>query len=246
MSASVDKALHASIRICIDELYQNAEIEVARTSSITPLGELIGSFNLVIKELSGLSQSRAIEYLVSQGALLEAPTLAGEDELAGFLYANTAYGCIFVEAEDLLVRRRFSAAHELGHYILHFRPLLITAQSAQQYLELTEVLYRGRTDDPLEMESGQVVKSKQQTVERELPPAGRMEYEANQFATELLMPAEVVRDLFARTMLRFNDNDLVSYLATEMLVSQEAMRLRLKNFDLLPLPEQHFKQGETV
>lgn len=240
MSTLVDKALQASIRACIDELYQKAEMEVSHTSSITPLGELIGSFNLVIKELSGLSQSKAIAYLVSEGALVEAPTLVGEEELAGFLYANTAYGCIFVEAEDLLVRRRFSAAHELGHYLLHFRPLLITAQRAQQYLELTEVLYRGSTDDPLEMGNGQVVRPKQQMVERELPPVGRMEYEANQFATELLMPAEVVRSLFARVMLRFNEGDLVSCMATEMLVSEKAMRIRLENFGLLPLPERRF------
>jgi Zn-dependent peptidase ImmA (M78 family) len=63
-----------------------------------------------------------------------------------------------------------------------------------------------------------------------------MEYEANQFATELLMPEETVRGIFARAMLRMNDDDLVVYLAREMLVSLEAMRWRLRNLGLLPLP----------
>jgi len=83
----------------------------------------------------------------------------------------------------------------------------------------------------------------QQYLEAHLPPEARMEYEANQFATELLMPEIVVRGLFARAMLRFSDDDLVSYLATETLVSQEAMRWRLRNFHLLPLPERKFERG---
>jgi len=246
MSAYVDETLLASIRTLISELYREAEVEVSGKSRITPLGELIGSSNLVLKELSGLSQQRAMEYLVQEGALVEAPRISGEDELAGFLYTNTLYGCIFVEAEDLLVRRRFSAAHELGHYLLHFRPLLVMAQRQQEYLELTEVLYRGQADDPQETASGQVVKSEQLVVGKQLPPEGRMEYEANQFATELLMPAEIVRGLFARAMLRFSENDLVSYLATEMLVSQEAIRWRLKQFGLLPLPQGRSQRGEEI
>jgi hypothetical protein len=239
MSASTDEILRDSIRILIDGLYQQAEREVSNNSRITPLGELIASSNLNLKELPDLSQQDAMEYLVEQGALSEAPRVSRHDELAGFLYTSTLYGCIFTEADDHLVRRRFSAAHELGHYLLHFRPLLTLAQRKQEYLELTEALYRSRADDPQEMASGQVATPEQLPLEKQLPPEGRMEYEANQFATELLMPAEMIHKLFARIMLRFNDDDLVSHMATEMLISQEAMRLRLRNFGLLPLPERH-------
>lgn len=247
MNTYSDEVLHSSITTLINELYQEAEVEVPdQHRRITPLGELVGSLNLASKELPGLSQQVAMGYLMQQGALIENLEVAGQDELAGFLYVNTSYGCIFVEANDHLTRRRFSVAHELGHSLLHFRPLLKIAERDQEYLELTEVLYRGRNDDPQETASGRVERLDQQLLEAHLPPEARMEYEANQFATELLMPEAVVRGLFARVMLRFSDDDLVSYLATEMLVSQEAMRWRLRNFHLLPLPERKFGHREEA
>lgn len=247
MSISPDEALHSSITTHISELYREAEVEVPTLRRrITPLGELAGSLNLASKELPSLSQLAALHYLIQQGLLIENPEAAGRDELAGFLYASTSYGCIFLEANDHLTRRRFSAAHELGHYLLHFRPVLKLAGGELEYVELTEALYRGRNDDPQEMVSGRVERIDQQFLQAQLPSEARMEYEANQFATELLMPEDVVRGLFARVMLRFGDDDLVSYLATEMLVSQEAMRWRLRNFHLLPLPERTFERREEA
>ena len=247
MNRSSDEELHSSIAILIAGLYQEAEVEVpGLRRRITPLGDLVGSLNLASKELPGLSQQGAMRYLIQQGVLLENPEAAGQDELAGFLYANTSYGCIFLEANDHLTRRRFSVAHELGHYLLHFRPLLKIAEGDQEYFELTEALYLGRNDDPQETVSGRVELIDQRLLKAHLPPEARMEYEANQFATELLMPEAVVRGLFARVMLRFGDDDLVSYLATEMLVSQEAMRWRLRNFHLLPLPARKFERGKEA
>ncbi len=240
MSTDAIDSLHSSIRTLIHELYQQAEIpvpEIGMRRRITPLGELIGSLNLACAELPELSQQTAIQYLQMQGALVEATEVSGHDALAGFLYTYASNGCIFVEAGDPLVRRRFSAAHELGHYLLHFRPLLDITEKDQEYLELKEVLYRNRTDDPQDMTSGRVERPLHHLLGKHLPPEERMEYEANQFATELLMPEEIVRGLFARAMLRFRDDDLVSYVATELLVSQEAVRWRLKNYGLLPLPE---------
>lgn len=247
MNSSSDEALHSSIATLVTELYQEAEVEVPNLRRrITPLGDLVGSLNLASKELPGLSQQVAVRYLIQQGVLLENPEEAGRDELAGFLYANTSYGCIFLEANDHLTRRRFSVAHELGHYLLHFRPLLKIAEGDQEYLELIEALYRGRNDDPQETASGRVERMDQQLLKAHLPTEARMEYEANQFATELLMPETVIHGLFARVMLRFSDDDLVSYLATEMLVSQEAMRWRLRNFHLLPLLASKFEGGKEA
>ncbi|HLG61969.1 MAG TPA: ImmA/IrrE family metallo-endopeptidase [Ktedonosporobacter sp.] len=247
MNSSSDEALHSSIAALINELYQEAEIEFpSLRRRITPLGDLVGSLNLASKELPGLSQQVAMRYLIQQGVLLENPEAAARDELAGFLYANTSYGCIFLEANDHLTRRRFSVAHELGHYLLHFRPLLKVAEGDQMYLELMETFYRDKKDDPQETASGRVERVGQQLLEGLLPSEARMEYEANQFATALLMPEAVVRGLFARVMLRFSEEDLVTYLATEMLVSNEAMRWRLRNFHLLPLPEHKFERRGEV
>ena len=126
MNSSSDEGLHSSIATLIAELYREAEVEVpGLRRRITPLGDLVGTLNLASKELQGLSQQVAMRYLIEQGVLLENPEAAGRDELAGLLYASTSYGCIFLEETDHLTRRRFSVAHELGHYLLHFRPLLI-------------------------------------------------------------------------------------------------------------------------
>jgi Zn-dependent peptidase ImmA (M78 family) len=239
MSTNSHETQRALLRARIDHLYQETGVEPSTGSNgryITPLGELIGSFNLVSKELVGLSPIAALQYLSQQGALIETVEEVGQDALAGFLYTSTSYGCIFVEAGDHFVRRRFSAAHELGHYLLHFQPLLTVAERDHECLELTEALYRGSVDDPEATESGRVGQPGLHILQRRLPSEAQMEYEANQFATALLMPEELVRGLFARTILRMNDDDLIVYLAREMLVSLEAMRWRLKNLGLLPLP----------
>lgn len=39
--------------------------------------------------------------------------------LAGFLFFAGHFGKAFVSAADILPRRRFTAAHELGHFVLH-------------------------------------------------------------------------------------------------------------------------------
>jgi Zn-dependent peptidase ImmA (M78 family) len=208
------------------------------------LGDLIGSFNLACKELAGLTQQVALRYLIQQGVLIEELEVVGQDELAGFLYASASYGCIFVEANDHLVRRRFTVAHEIGHYLLHFRPLLESAERDQENLELTEVSFRGANDDLRDEISGRIERLDRLSMQTVFPPKRDYEFEANQFATELLLPENVIRGLFARAMLRFNDDDLVSYLASEMLVSLESMRWRLRQFHLLPLPARRIEQGK--
>lgn len=248
MSTYSHKTQRATLLACINQLYQETGVEPSTGGNgrhIAPLGELVSSFNLISKELVGLSPQTALQYLSQQGVPIETVDEASQDALAGFLYTSTSYGCIFVEASDQFVRRRFSAAHELGHYLLHFQPLLKMVEQDHEYLELTEILYRGRTDDPEATESGSIRKIGPYILQHGLPPEAQMEYEANQFATELLMPEETVRGLFARAMLRLNDEDLVVYLAREMLVSQEAMRWRLRNFGLLPLPGSRSQQGEV-
>lgn len=106
---------------------------------------------------------------MQQGVMVENPDMMGHDELAGFLYVNTSYGCIFVEANDRLTRRRFSVAHELGHYLLHFLPLLEGAERDQEYLELTEALYRGKNSDSEELSGGRIERLDRQFLKTQLP-----------------------------------------------------------------------------
>lgn len=100
------------------------------------------------------------------------PVLAAGQSLSGLLLPSV--GEIWVNAEEARrwpARRRFTIAHELGHWFLHQR-------------EQTSLFCRhGQVED-------------EPAAER--PPLPRIEEEANQFAATLLMPAEMVRREYAR------------------------------------------------
>lgn len=225
----------ALIDHAINELY--AMTGALRPSLRCPtvrLAELIGAFNLTCSELDGLTQARAAQELARRGALMEEKG-GNTEPLAGFLYAVADYGSIFVEQDDPVSRRRFSAAHELGHYLLHFRPLFDQAEDGAELLEVFEALPRGDEDsEPDELPYGQILFPMPERQAPRLPPLAQMEREANQFAAELLMPSELVRELTTRARRYFSDEDLVWRLATDLLVSRAAMRWKLRSLGLLP------------
>lgn len=190
-----------------------------RTVVPVPLDTLIRTYNLAQDEVPGLSRAAAGAYLARWG-VQRPELLADASPLAGFLFANAKGGYILVNADDPLPRRRFTAAHELGHYLLHFLPRLEAAHDVETYLVQDD---RGETVCEEEKRDGDKSLS--------LP---EMERQANRFAAELLMPEAVCRtatDLYAarfRTPARF----LEHHLARDMLVSREAMRWRLRGLGL--------------
>src|SRR5690606_15907275 len=93
-----------------------------------------------------------------------------ETPLAGFLVAMDVAAAVFVCRDDNLPRRRFSAAHELGHYLLHFEP---SAEARVWDDTLGTITEPSPEDDWLEL--------------------AEMEREANHFAALLLMPELAVR-----------------------------------------------------
>lgn len=195
---------------------------------ITPLGILIGFSNLMCTELAGLTIPIAGEFLLRRGGAIEAPEKLTEESLAGFLYVTPGYGCIFVERDDLFVRRRFSAAHELGHYVLHFRPRLNESLASGE--PLLEALPRSEDEvEPGEFPLGRIALPGPQL---QSPSFEQMEREANEFAAELLMPAEIVWALIDRYRNYFDGEDLVRRLAGEMFVSRAAVRWRLRNLGM--------------
>jgi Zn-dependent peptidase ImmA (M78 family) len=217
--------------------------EVYRISAMTPpmqqervvvLNELLGGYNLTCIELVGLTSEAASHFLMRHGAIFEPIRSANQEPLAGYIYVDSRNGYIFVERDDLLVRRRFSVAHEFGHYVLHFYPLLRAKRLSDSYepLEITEGLALFSADEEADdLPEGRVVHSPH----LQLPSYDQMEKEANQFAAELLMPTEAVQYLFTRYAPNCRSDDLIWRLATEMLVSGAAMRRRLRDLHLLPL-----------
>ncbi len=130
----------------------------------------------------------------------------GEREYAAFLDAERRL--VAIEANHHEHRRRFSLAHEIGHFVLHYLPR-VTLQSH----------FRCSPED----------------MEVDGPPAAtadraqhlRQEWEANLFAGELLMPEKPLLAMYRVT------GGKISRLARHFNVSPQAMEIRLKR---LPLP----------
>ena len=115
-------------------------------------------------------------------------------------------GWAYVRAADIIPRRRFTTAHELGHFVLNRE---------------TMGSFRADTDETLKEADGDVT--------------DQMEREANRFAVELLLPTDLCRAR-AEELLKKHGccprGVLVYRLASELLVSLEAMRYRLKALEV--------------
>ncbi len=157
---------------------------------------------LLHAELPALTRGAVADFLRREG--VRADDLGDPaDPLAGFVFVAGRVGWAFVRAADPLPRRRFSAAHELGHFLLHREAM---------------GRFRADTDETLQEADEEV--------------ADQMEREANRFAAELLMPAEVcrARGEQLRDQHRCCPRGVLVYrLMSELLVSREAMRYRLKS-----------------
>jgi Zn-dependent peptidase ImmA (M78 family) len=113
-----------------------------------------------------------------------------------------------------VTRQRFSIAHELGHARLHF--------DAAPTTELEAVI-----DRPLEVMFRDGVASQ---------GSDALEIDANAFAAELLMPADIVRTEFHDALNEAQDRAVdraVEVMAERFAVSTQAMRYRLINLNLV-------------
>jgi hypothetical protein len=168
-----------------------------------PLERFLSEQALRLVELPHLSRSAVYDHLISMGIV---PGALGEDEdLAGFLYLTGPFGRVFVNADDPVPRRRFTACHELGHFVLHR-----TSMSGKKSFG----------DSPATV------------IEVENDTAAAMERQANRFAAELLMPASVCRlraAAFRKTYGVCPRSPFSYHLASELVVSSEAMRYRLRD-----------------
>jgi hypothetical protein len=206
------------------------------------LNTFIEAYPIRSTEIPNLTYESAIHFLAREtGQTMPSPPIHGK--LAGFLYVyeyrDCFYGCILVEANDSIARRRFSAAHEFGHYLLHFLPLLERGHRlSSEALVLTEGL--SYNTDPEEEDGiplGELQVARDSSPDRQEISINiqQMEREANQFAAELLMPEPSCRTLVEEFSPRFSKRlrVLTRRLATEFLVSPEAMRWRLTGLGLL-------------
>jgi hypothetical protein len=170
-----------------------------------PLNRYFAETGLDHVELPALTVGGVVDHLQREGITVEE---LGErsDVLAGFVVVAGRVGWAFVSAGDSVARRRFTAAHELGHFVLHRE---------------TMGRFRADTDATLREADEEV--------------ADLMEREANRFAAELLMPAAVCRARAAELQTKYGccpRGVLVYRLASELLVSREALRYRLQSLEV--------------
>ena len=140
-----------------------------------------------------------IEDIAKAQGLKVVPYPFGEDISGTLIIAESVIG--FNQTESR-VRRRFTIAHELGHYILHRELKTI-------FLDKLFRLNNNSTEQNQELEM-----------------------EANIFAASILMPESLIRKEVANIDLDFGSEEGIKYLARIFDVSSTAMFYRLKNLDL--------------
>ena len=127
----------------------------------------------------------------------------GED-CSAVLVRNGDRAVIGVNKGHYPNRRRFSIAHEIGHFVLH---------EGDTYVD------KGYRVNFRDLESGSGTKSE--------------EMQANAFAAALLMPAKQVKHAFKQQPFELTSDDSLEMLAKTFKVSTQAMAFRLMNLQLI-------------
>lgn len=220
----------AAIEHLIEGLWTNAGLCASDYPTIVPISALMDAFNLRFIEERGLTLAKVAAQLESVQRTLEVQK--GSDRpLAGFLYVEPLDAWLFVKADDPIARRRFSAAHELGHLVLHWNP--------DQTVFRDGLSFRFSPEEEARRGAGETgsLTAPEEGVSHSLTLADleQMEQEANLFAARLLMPEATCLRLWRSHRDRFGARPLLlaRRLATDLLVSPLAMKIRLYELGLL-------------
>jgi len=136
-----------------------------------------------------------------------------DGNVSGMLFREKGRAVIGINKNDVRTRQCFTIAHEVGHFLLHDKPMFLDRAS--------NVFLRNEL-------SGQAIDPQ--------------EIQANNFAAELLMPSKMVRAEFQDQFKNLVDGigsvpaeELIERLAATFEVSGQAMTFRLANLGLVKL-----------
>jgi Zn-dependent peptidase ImmA (M78 family) len=132
-----------------------------------------------------------------------------ENDLSGLLVIEENGAVIGYNQNESRARRRFTVAHELGHYILHKEGKTHTVFADNSF----KVLFRSQA-------------------EHEDSAIARMEFEANTFAAALLMPVPMLQKEIEDIEFDLGDEGAIKELSRRFEVSSTAMYYRLLNLKL--------------
>ena len=232
------------IRQAVQSVWADAGYDTP-IAGIVPLFGLVASYPIWVAEVENLSIESAVNFLAERTGQMLEMGLSGEGPLSGFLYAyqyrGRFVGCILVEKRDSVVRRRFSVAHELGHYKLHFEPVLaqLSLDHSDEGLLITDaMIYLDPKDGARDLTTGEgsalPVRTGVVLQQPAIIMSDEKETEANQFAAILLMPDTILHERIAALRLIPGQprGYLAARLASEFLVSKEAMVYRLAALEI--------------
>lgn len=212
------------------QLWEKAELNPCDFSLVAPLGAFVDAHRVSSFEVPDLTLGKVAEQLEKHGRSLDVAD--AQAPLAGFLYAEAQTAFLFVKANDSVARRRFSAAHELGHLLLHRDPdQMVFSDGVSWALSPAEEIRQDEKQEPsLTLRAPDVSPPQSGALDLE-----RMESEANVFAARLLMPTQVCQRIWEQYGARFEAKPafLARRLATDLLVSPLAMKIRLHELELM-------------
>jgi Zn-dependent peptidase ImmA (M78 family) len=126
-----------------------------------------------------------------------------DDELSGMAFLRDGKPIIGVNSKHHPNRQRFTIAHELAHVVLH-RP----------HLETAVLIDKSRNFIPRDPTSAEGIDP--------------LEIQANAFASELLLPARLVRQVLSESAGDLHDDEYLIRLAQRFRVSLTAFQIRLE------------------
>lgn len=124
--------------------------------------------------------------------------------ISGFLLAKNGKNTIGINSDESLVRKRFTIAHEIGHYILH--------SNRENDLYISKIHFRDEASSTGEM---------------------KREREANAFAAGILMPRFLIERELEKLDEKSPVENIISALANIFNVSEIAMSYRLLNLGFI-------------
>lgn len=136
------------------------------------------------------------------------PTLG--DEVIGKISFEGDRPIISINPRNNLydARRRFTLAHELGHYVLH-------TQEKREFIDRADEMYRGKASNRFEVEANHFA------------ACILIPYKS------LINKAREKIELFKKNPDTYSYDELVRLLAQDFQVSAQSMRFRLKNIGLV-------------
>ncbi|MDB5311570.1 MAG: putative Zn peptidase [Gemmataceae bacterium] len=164
-----------------------------------PLDRLYQGVNVAHTAVHDLTLGTAARHLVEQRYVNGPHTVedlwAEREPLAGLLFWLCEDGLAFVRAGDILPRRRFTAAHELGHAVLHRDRMgrFLADPAISESDDATDEREREANRFAAELlMPGEVIRARAEELKREHGrcPRGVLEY---RLAAELLVSGEAIR-----------------------------------------------------